>query len=62
MKRCIKAYFITLELVGLRTYRTSLTELNNGQIQLITQLMQLVKVSLQRMLHDNSEQHSDERN
>ena len=63
MKGCVKAYFITLELVDLNKHGTSVAELNNVKVRLITQLMQLVKISLQRTLHDKiSEQHSDNRN
>jgi len=63
VKRCVKAFFITLELAGLSTHRTSVANLNYDQVQSVTQLMQLVKVSLQRILHDkNSEQNSNKRN
>jgi hypothetical protein len=56
------AYSITLELVGLSSYLTSVAGLNNDQVQLVTQLMQLVKVSLQRMLQDKNSEHSVKRN
>ena len=63
VKICVKAHFITLELAGLSTHRNSMAELNYDQVQSVTQLMQLVKVSLQRILHDkNSEQNSNKRN
>jgi hypothetical protein len=43
VKRCVKAHFITLELADLSTCWTWVAELNNDQVQSITQLMQLVR-------------------